>query len=223
MLCRVASVGAFVIATWRVSSLWAVTAGPTPLAADWAWRAFVNAALVLAFAAHHSTWPREWCRRRIVALLGERLERPAYAIIASGLLYGMAALWRPLGGECYHLTGWSGAAARLVQAAGLIVAVSALRHTDGLALIGWHHPRRGGPVSDAGPYRLVRHPLYAGLLVALGCVPDMTPDRAWVLALLVTYVVAAIPLEEASLRRVLGDDYVAYATRVRSRLFPGVY
>ena len=72
-----------------------------------------------------------------MALLGERLERPAYAISASGLLYGMAALWRPLGGECYHLTGWSGAAARLVQAAGLIVAVSALRHTDGLALIGW--------------------------------------------------------------------------------------
>lgn len=223
MLFRVAAVVAFVIAAWRVSSLWALTGVATPLATDWPWRAFLNAALFLVFAAHHSVWPRDWCRTRIVALLGESLERPAYAIVASSLLYAVAVLWYPLGGQCYRLTsGWA-TATRLVQAVGVMVAASALRHTDGLALIGWHQPRGGGPVSEAGPYRHIRHPLYAGLLAVLAFVPHMTPDRAWLVALIATYVLVAIPLEEASLLRIFGDNYVAYCARVRSRLLPGVY
>ncbi len=223
MLFRLAAVVTFLVAAWQMTSRWALMGVPTPLASDWTWRALLNAALFLLFAAHHSVWPRDWCRLRVVALIGRPLERPAYAMIASGLLYVVASLWSPLGGGCYNWpSGWT-ALARLAQAVGLIVAASALSHTDGLALIGWHTPRSAGPVSEAGPYRFVRHPLYAGLLVALGFVPDMTPDRAWLVTLVVTYVLVAIPLEEASLCRTLGDDYVSYCARVRSRLLPGVY
>ena len=83
---------------------------------------------------------------------------------------------------------------------------------------------RGHVVCDTGPYRLVRHPGYAGNLLALfGIV--LALSSVWTLiplavAALITVIRTA--LEDRTLQEEL-PGYRDYARRVRSRLLPGIY
>jgi protein-S-isoprenylcysteine O-methyltransferase Ste14 len=83
---------------------------------------------------------------------------------------------------------------------------------------------RGQNVVSSGPYRVVRHPSYAGALLASLAQPFMLstlwaliPAGATAAALVVrTY------LEDRMLRRELAG-YQGYAERTRYRLIPGVW
>ncbi|HVR18556.1 MAG TPA: isoprenylcysteine carboxylmethyltransferase family protein, partial [Polyangiaceae bacterium] len=67
-----------------------------------------------------------------------------------------------------------------------------------------------------GLYRIVRHPLYLGFLVAFWASPVMTVGHALFAAGLTLYVLVAIPLEESDLVSQFGDRYVTYRKRVRA-------
>jgi protein-S-isoprenylcysteine O-methyltransferase Ste14 len=83
---------------------------------------------------------------------------------------------------------------------------------------------RGHVVCDTGPYRLVRHPGYAGNLLALvGIV--LALSSVWTLIpLAVASIITAIrtALEDRTLQEEL-PGYRDYTRRVRSRLIPGIY
>jgi protein-S-isoprenylcysteine O-methyltransferase Ste14 len=77
----------------------------------------------------------------------------------------------------------------------------------------------------AGPYRWIRHPLYATGLTLLLAVGLMAANVVLLLfavlaAILIRYVV--IPREEAALERRFGDEYRRYTMRTR-RLLPRVF
>jgi len=83
---------------------------------------------------------------------------------------------------------------------------------------------RGHVVCDSGPYRIIRHPGYAGnILAPLGIV--LALSSLW------TLIPAAVALVIAVIRTALEDQtlqeelpgYKEYARRVRYRLFPGIY
>ena len=83
---------------------------------------------------------------------------------------------------------------------------------------------RGQTVVTAGPYRYVRHPMYAGAILMfvgipllLGSVCGLALAPLWVVLLALR-----IPMEERMLREKL-DGYGDYATRVRYRLIPGIW
>lgn len=83
---------------------------------------------------------------------------------------------------------------------------------------------RGHVVCDSGPYRIVRHPGYAGNLLAMPGIV-LALDSAWTLipvglALVVTVIRTA--LEDRTLQEEL-PGYREYSSRVRFRLFPGAY
>jgi protein-S-isoprenylcysteine O-methyltransferase Ste14 len=75
-----------------------------------------------------------------------------------------------------------------------------------------------------GPYRFVRHPMYAAVLLfaAAETLAYMDPWKVACSAALGMVLAAKAALEERRLRE-LYPDYAAYAARVRSRLIPGVY
>jgi protein-S-isoprenylcysteine O-methyltransferase Ste14 len=83
---------------------------------------------------------------------------------------------------------------------------------------------RGHVVCDTGPYRVVRHPGYAGNLLAL-------PGLVLALSSMWTLVPAAVALIIAVIRTALEDrtlqdelpGYRDYTQRVRYRLVPGIY
>ena len=83
---------------------------------------------------------------------------------------------------------------------------------------------RGQRVVSSGPYRLVRHPGYAGVMLALvgsplalGSWVSIVPNVA-----LGALLVHRIRLEERVLLAEL-EGYRAYATRVPARLMPGIW
>ena len=83
---------------------------------------------------------------------------------------------------------------------------------------------QGHVVCNSGPYRIVRHPGYAGnlppllgIVLALGSVWTLVPAAA---ALLIAVI--RTTLEDQTLQEEL-PGYRDYARRVRYRLFPGIY
>jgi len=83
---------------------------------------------------------------------------------------------------------------------------------------------RGHVVCDSGPYRIVRHPGYAGNMLAI-------PGMVLALNSMWTLIPAVVALIIAVIRTMLEDQtlqdelpgYRDYARRVRYRLIPGLY
>ena len=82
----------------------------------------------------------------------------------------------------------------------------------------------GQEVCDRGLYRWVRHPGYAGTMIALLGLGFALMSWYSVLAitLVVPALVARIALEERMLTRAFAPTYGAYCRRTRWRLLPGV-
>ncbi|MCC6800172.1 MAG: isoprenylcysteine carboxylmethyltransferase family protein [Anaerolineae bacterium] len=83
---------------------------------------------------------------------------------------------------------------------------------------------RGHTVIDDGPYRVIRHPTYAGLALFFLAVP-LSLGSWWGLVpggIAAALVVVRTALEDRTLRAEL-PGYDAYARRVRYRLLPGIW
>ena len=81
------------------------------------------------------------------------------------------------------------------------------------------------PVVATGPYRVLRHPSYAGLLLALGGIGLSYGNWLSLAALLLLPLLGVlhrIRVEEAALGATLGGAYTAFARR-RKRLIPFVW
>jgi protein-S-isoprenylcysteine O-methyltransferase Ste14 len=83
---------------------------------------------------------------------------------------------------------------------------------------------RGHTVVSSGPYRLIRHPGYAGTVVTSIASPLLL-GSLWALiptALVVCLLIIRTALEDRTLQEEL-EGYHDYAARVRYRLLPGVW
>jgi protein-S-isoprenylcysteine O-methyltransferase Ste14 len=83
----------------------------------------------------------------------------------------------------------------------------------------------GHTVVAAGPYRYVRHPGYAGLLVSMVGLALTLANWASVVITIVGFFIAHVPrirVEEHALEDHLGHEYRAYE-RSHKRLIPGVW
>jgi protein-S-isoprenylcysteine O-methyltransferase Ste14 len=83
---------------------------------------------------------------------------------------------------------------------------------------------RGHSVVSDGPYQIVRHPAYAGMILSQIAAPIML-NSLWALiptALVVAGVVARTYLEDKELLTEL-SGYTQYALRTRYRLVPGIW
>jgi protein-S-isoprenylcysteine O-methyltransferase Ste14 len=80
-------------------------------------------------------------------------------------------------------------------------------------------------VIDHGPYRLLRHPSYLGMIVAmtgLGLAEGSWASVAIAACGTAAAFVVRIYVEEHAMLQELGEDYAAYMQRT-SRLLPGIY
>ena len=188
------------------------------------WPALVfDAALLSVFAIHHSVFARDGVKAWLSRMIPERLLRSFYVWIASILLIAVCALWQPIGTDVYQAPGGWKIAHALIQVLGLGLIAASVRSIDPLELAGIRRSLLAGTLQTAGPYRIVRHPLYFGWALAVFGAAHMTGDRLAFATITVAYLIAAISLEERSLTAVFGPEYENYARHVRWRMFPYVY
>ncbi len=69
-------------------------------------------------------------------------------------------------------------------------------------------------------YKIIRHPLMAGFLIAFWATPTMTEGHLLFAGLMTAYVLFGIHVEERDLLRMLGEDYRRYHART-PMLIPG--
>jgi protein-S-isoprenylcysteine O-methyltransferase Ste14 len=141
---------------------------------------------------------------------------PLYICIVAGL--DMRHGWaRPLS------TGlWLGSF--LVTALGLAVLSWAMMANTFFAATVRIQEERGHSVVSAGPYRVIRHPGYAGSIIYCAGLAGVT-GSPWAFVVVAAFLVPLVvrtALEDATLRREL-PGYRDYCARTRFRLVPGVW
>ncbi|MBZ5545690.1 MAG: isoprenylcysteine carboxylmethyltransferase family protein, partial [Acidobacteriia bacterium] len=75
-------------------------------------------------------------------------------------------------------------------------------------------PARATALTIRGPYRWVRHPIYALFLLMVWASPEVTADRLLFNLLWSIWMVAGTRLEERDLAAEFGDGYKEYQRRV---------
>lgn len=192
----------------------------------------VNIGLFSVFALHHSLLARSGARRWIARRLPDGVERATYVWIASLLFALTCAWWQPLPGALYLAEGLARAACLAVQASGILLLLRGGAALDPGELAGLRQAAAAGAGTGGerpqelrirGPYRRLRHPLYAGLLLVLLGTPEMTSTRLSFALLSAAYIVAAIPWEERDMAARFGERYRRYRAAVRWRMVPGLY
>jgi hypothetical protein len=180
------------------------------------------------FALHHSLFARAGIKRWLTARVSPRLERSVYVWISSALFLWVCAAWRPVPGVAWHVERpWSDLLVAC-QLLGLALSLRASAALDVLALAGVRQalgraPTTGVELVRSGLYGVVRHPIYFAWALMVWPTPHMTGTRLAFAAITTAYLVAAIPIEERSLRQEFGEDYERYATQVKWRMLPGIY
>jgi protein-S-isoprenylcysteine O-methyltransferase Ste14 len=143
-------------------------------------------------------------------------------------LLALITFWRPLGGVIWSV---ENAAGRTILYSGfacgwgiVLVTTFLINHFElfGLQQV-WRNLRGHPPVRAAFVtplfYRVVRHPLYAGFLLAFWCTPTMTVAHLLFAVMTTAYILVAIQLEERDLLRA-HPEYAHYRERV-PMLIPG--
>ena len=183
----------------------------------------IDAGLLALFAVQHSVMARKWFKDWWTRVVPTPVERSTYVLFSSLALILLFILWRPMGGVIWSVEDPTG---RLVLRGlfafgwGLILASTFLiNHFDlfGLRQV-WLYllgrPYKTLRFGTPGPYRLVRHPLYVGWLIAFWMTPVMTLAHLVFSLATTAYILLAIQFEEKDLVREHGDSYEEYRRSV---------
>jgi protein-S-isoprenylcysteine O-methyltransferase Ste14 len=191
----------------------------------------VDVLLFGLFAAHHSLLARPSVKLRVSRATTAVLERSVYTWTASLLFLVVCALWQPVPGELYHLTGAAALPGVALQVLGVVLTVRGSARLGVLDLAGVKPVRdaRHGtiaarrPLETGGLYAVVRHPVYLAWVLFVFGAPHMTMTRFVFAAISTAYIAVAVPFEERALLEAFGTEYRTYQKRVRWRMLPGLY
>ena len=189
----------------------------------------IDAALLGVFAIQHSVMARPAFKAWWTKIVPPPVERSTYVLFASAALVLLFWQWRPLPQVVWSLTGGAATAVLAVSLAGFLIVLTStflINHFDLFGLRQVHAYATGKEVPPhefTTPlfYRVVRHPLYLGFIIAFWAAPTMTVGHLVFAGATTAYILIAIQLEEHDLIGVFGDTYVTYRRRV-SMILPWV-
>ncbi|UGB37779.1 methanethiol S-methyltransferase [Frateuria soli] len=192
--------------------------GPTgPLAVALA----IDLLLLGLFALQHSGMARPAFKRWWTRYVPAPVERSTYVLASSLVLALLFWQWRtlplPIWQVDYEPARW---ALYALAAIGWLLVLTGTFVIDHFDLFGlrqvWSYARGRGPEADApfvtrAYYRIVRHPLMLGFLIAFWSTPDMSAGHLLFALMTTGYILIAVRfLEERDLVARYGDTYRVY-------------
>lgn len=183
----------------------------------------VNLLLLGLFAVSHSVMARPAFNRWWTRFVPSHVERSTYVLTSSLVLALTYWQWRPMPGVVWDTQHPALVAALwgLFGIGWLLVLISTflIDHFDlfGLRqvyLYAWGVPYTSPPFRTPALYRVVRHPIMLGFLIAFWATPTMTWGHLLFAGMTTVYIFVGVTLEEWDLKASFGNTYDKYRQQV---------
>ncbi|AGB21321.1 putative protein-S-isoprenylcysteine methyltransferase [Mycobacterium sp. JS623] len=183
----------------------------------------IDIALLTLFAVQHSVMARPAFKRWWTRYVPQPVERSTYVLLASLVLALLLWQWRQLSAVVWDLNSQP---ARLViwtlfclGWAIVLASTFMINHFELFGLRQVFAVWRARPQAQTGFrttlfYRVVRHPLNLGFIVAFWAAPTMTAGHLLFAGVTTAWILVAMQLEERDLTAALGARYDAYRQTV---------
>jgi protein-S-isoprenylcysteine O-methyltransferase Ste14 len=219
---------AFLYAIGFVEGLWVPKTIDTGTVVPMTEALIVNLLLMSLFAVQHSVMARRQFKEWWTQYVPKSVERSTYVLFASLALVLLFWQWRPMPDVMWQIADPPTAMAIMgLSFVGWFLVLTSTFLINHFELFGVHQvvnnlagrsmsePRFKTPVL----YKVVRHPIYLGFIIAFWAAPVMTVGHALFAAVTTAYIFVGIWLEERDLTELFGDEYRRYKGRV-SMLVP---
>lgn len=185
----------------------------------------IDSTLLILFVLQHTIMARPWFKEMWTKIVPTSIERSIFVFAASVCLGLICYLWQPMPqvmwdwrtstALSYYLTGMALFGYFIVLMSSFMVS-----HFDlfGLRQV-WLtlQDKKYEPIAFrlVGLYKLVRHPLMVGFLIAFWCTPYMTAGHLFFAVMTTGYIFFGTWIEERDLMKHFGETYAEYRKRVR--------
>ena len=190
----------------------------------------VDLALVGIFAIQHSIMARPAFKRWWAGVLPVACQRSTYVLLSSLILLLLFWQWRPIPIPVWQVEGTAASLLIGLYWLGWLVVFASTFMIDHFDLSGLRQAffaLRGAeppPQSFKTPllYKIVRHPLMLGLLLAYWATPEMTAGHLLFAIVNTAYILVGLQFEERDLIAEFGTTYQQYRRRV-PMLLPRIF
>ncbi|HVS11838.1 MAG TPA: isoprenylcysteine carboxylmethyltransferase family protein [Planctomycetota bacterium] len=182
----------------------------------------VNGGLLALFAVQHTIMARRAFKRRWTRIVPQVIERATFVLVTCAILIATFWQWRHLPGTLWEVQGplaWFLNGASFLGWGIVLFASFLIDHFElfGLRQVVRHflgRPAEAPRFRERSLYRMVRHPLMLGFLLAFWATPVMSMGHLFFAAMCTGYILVGIQIEERSLVAEHGESYLDYRRRV---------
>ena len=180
----------------------------------------INIVLLSVFALQHSIMARPVFKKWWTTIFNPVIERSIYVLLSSGALILLFWKWQPMTEKIWDIEGvvyvsiiqlvfWAGWAI-------VLISTFLINHFHLFGLLQVFENFKNESLSSPKFknnlfYKLVRHPIMLGFIIAFWATPVMTYGHFLFAAVTTLYIFIAVKyLEEKDLIKIHGEEYIAY-------------